>query len=62
MQNIKRSTVQTDEGIKMQRTRFFESCLKYVEQNYSRLALLIIVRSLKSTGVGKKKNHLDFIS
>ena len=62
MQNIKRSTVQTDEGIKMQRTPFFESCLKYVEQNYSRLALLIIVRSLKSTGVGKKKNNLDFIS
>ena len=46
----------------MQRTRFFKSCLKYVEQNYPRLALLNIVRSLKSTGVGEKKAHLNFIS
>ena len=28
--------------------QFFESCLKLVKQKYSRLALLIIVRSLES--------------
>ena len=42
-----------DQSIEIQRTRFFESCLKLVEQSYSRLALLVIVKSLESSSEEK---------
>ena len=38
-----------DQDIEAQRIQFFQSCLKLVQQKYSRLALLIIVRSLESS-------------
>ena len=44
---VTRSVIQIDQGLKIQLTQFFESCLKNFQQSYSRLALLAIVRSLE---------------
>ena len=47
IQKVKRRVIQTDQGLKIQLTQFFECCLKNFQQSYSRLALLALVRSLE---------------
>ena len=45
----KRSTIQIDQSVQIQRSQFFASIFQLLQQSYFKLALLVTVRSLEAS-------------
>ena len=51
------ATIEIDQGVEIQCTRFSASCFQLVLQSYSRLVLLVIVRSQESSIAELRKTN-----